>query len=133
MGWNVLDREKHSKKDGWLAELVSMDYDDEPFEDVHSYVVSFNPGTTRAMHYHKTKKEWLALGTGRIKVVLEDIESEKKETIILSDNDEKEKIIFFPPKVAHAIKNVGNTKGCVVVFSKTPEIPGDTVEYEMDV
>jgi len=133
MKWNTLQRKKHISKKGWLSELVSMDYDDEPFECIHTYVVSFKPKTTRAMHYHEEKKEWIALGSGKVKVVLEDIYSKEKETLILSENDEDQKIIYLPPKIAHVIKNIGDEKACVIAFSQTPEIPGDTIEYEMDV
>lgn len=133
MKWDILKRKKHTKKDGWLSELISMNYKDEPFNEVHSYVVSFKPGTTRAMHYHKEKEEWITLGTGMIKVVVEDIINKEKETIILDGNDKEQKIIYLPPNVAHVIKNIGNESACVIAFSKTPEIPGDTIEYQMDV
>ncbi len=93
MRWKTLSREKHTKKEGWLAELISLDHEDEPFEGVHSYVVSFEPETTRAMHYHKTKKEWLTIGSGKVKVVLEDIDTGENETIIISEEDEEQNIL----------------------------------------
>lgn len=113
--------------------MVSIEHDDVPFEDVHSYIVSFNPGTKRAMHYHKNKKEWLTIASGEVKVYLEDVESGEEETKILSENDKLQEIIYLPPKVAHVIKNIGEKEACVIVFSKSPEMPEDTLKYEMDV
>jgi len=133
MSWEILEREKHSDGDGWLSELVSMDHPDVPFEDVHSYVVSFAQNTTRANHYHKKKEEWLTLVSGRVKIVLESVKNGDRESIILDAEDDLLKIVYLPPKIAHGIKNIGDKKACVIVFSKTPELSEDTIEYEVEV
>ncbi len=133
MKWEKLHRRKHTNEGGWLSELVSMEYEDEPFDCLHSYLVSFEPGTKRAMHYHKKKKEWLTIGAGNVKLVLEDIQTKEKESVLLDEDDEKQNIVYIPPKVAHVLKNIGEKKACVIAFSKTPEHPEDTKGYEMEV
>ncbi len=133
MNCEILEREKHSDDNGWLSELVSMDHQDVPFEGVHSYVVSFDQNTTRANHYHENKDEWLTLVSGRVKIALESVDEEKRDSIILDEEDDQLRLIHLHPKVAHGIKNIGDKKACVIVFSKTPEVPEDTIEYDVEV
>ncbi len=128
-----LIRKKYSRDDGWLAELVSSEHEDVPFTGVHSYVVVIKPKKFRAMHYHKRKEEWLAIVTGKIKVVLEDVETKEKVEIILDEDSVEYTLLYIPPMVGHVVKNVGENNASLVVFSKTAEIPGDTIDYEMEV
>ena len=78
-----LARTKHTRDDGWLCELVSINYNDQPFSNIHSYIVSITPEKTRANHFHKFKEEWLCLSAGKIKIYLEDVRSHKKEMVVL--------------------------------------------------
>ncbi len=132
MMYKELSRVKHKREDGWLSELISMNYRDDPFNCLHSYLVSINPRKTRAEHYHKRKEEWLAITSGKIILLLEDVNSKKKERIFLDSNSEDYKIIYIPPLVAHTIKNFGSTKASLVVFSKTPEDLEDTIPYKTE-
>ncbi|OIQ04891.1 MAG: hypothetical protein COV98_01650 [Candidatus Altarchaeum sp. CG12_big_fil_rev_8_21_14_0_65_33_22] len=130
MMYKKLIRKKHIREDGWLSELVSMNYDDEPFNCVHSYLVSIEPGKTRAKHYHNKKEEWLCICSGKVELILEDIKTKKRETLILNLDSENYNIIYIPLGVAHVIKNISENKASVVIFSKTPEDTDDTFEYE---
>jgi dTDP-4-dehydrorhamnose 3,5-epimerase-like enzyme len=133
MIYSKLSRKKYSRDDGWLAELVSSAHDDVPFTDIHSYLVVIKPDSFRAMHYHRTKKEWLALTSGKIKIVLEDIKTKKQESIVLDENSENFSMIYVPPMIGHVVKNIGRKNASLVVFSKTSEIPDDTINYDMEV
>lgn len=108
-----------------------MNYEDEPFNCVHSYVVSIEPMKTRANHYHKSNEEWLALAAGKIKLCLKDVVSGTYEEIVLDSRSETYELIYIPPLVAHALKNIANTEASVVVFSKNPENKEDTIPYEV--
>ena len=85
------------------------------------------------MHYHKTKKEWLALASGKIKIFLEDVKTKDQESIVLDENSEDFSIIYVPTMTGHVVKNIGKKNASLVVFSKTAEIPGDTIDYDMEV
>lgn len=126
-----LPRKKHIRKDGWLCELVSMNYSDEPFSDVHSYLVFITPDMTRANHYHKEKHEWIAPASGIIEIRLENVETAEKEIIIINSKHSDYSIIHVPPFVAHSIKNIGNAEACIVVFSKNAMDKTDTIPYEV--
>jgi dTDP-4-dehydrorhamnose 3,5-epimerase-like enzyme len=133
MIYSKLSRKKYSRDDGWLAELVSSAHNDVSFTDVHSYLVVIKPDSLRAMHYHRTKEEWLALASGKIKIVLENVETKEQEIIVLDENSEDFSMIYVPPMISHVVKNIGGKNASLVVFSKTAELSGDTINYDMEV
>lgn len=133
MNLKKLPRKKYSRDDGWLTELLSASHDDVPFTNIHSYLVIIKPNKYRAMHYHKVKEEWLALTSGKIKLVLEDIQTKEKEFFILDEDSKVYDILYIPPNIGHVVKNIGDNNASLVVFSRTAEIPGDTISYEMEV
>lgn len=128
-----LPRQTHVREDGMLVELISMGHSDVPFTCVHSYLVVIKPGCFRAMHYHKTKEEWIAHTSGNINIVLEDLKNNKKKDISMDETMDKYSLIHIPPMVAHVIKNVGSSNASIVVFSKSPMIQGDTIPYRMEI
>lgn len=131
MIYGELLRTKHTREDGWLSELISMVYPDNPFKCVHTYIVAINPGMTRARHYHRKKEEWLALTHGKIMLLLEDTRTGERDRVDLCTDDPETKIIYIPPKVAHALRNSGDHEAGVIVFSRSPEDKEDTIPYEV--
>ena len=85
------------------------------------------------MHYHNKKEEWMALTSGMLKIVLEDIETKERQVKILDEDSDDYSMLYILAEVAHVIKNVGVKNSSVVVFSTTSQIPGDTIEYAMEV
>lgn len=132
MNTHLLSRTKHIRDDGWLCELVSMNYQDEPFFGIHTYLVSIIPNMTRANHYHKKKEEWIALAAGIIELTTVDIRTRNKERTILDTKNKEYSIVHIPPYIAHSLKNIGNCDASVVVFSKNPEDVSDTIPFEVD-
>lgn len=131
MLFKKLPRVKHAREDGWLSELVSMSYDDEPFNCIHTYIVSVNPGSVRANHFHKKKEEWIAPAYGKLELYLENIISGEREKLILDTNKEEYEIVYIFPFVAHAVKNNCKHEASLIVFSKNPEDKEDTIPYEV--
>lgn len=70
--------------------------------------------------------------SGNIKIVVEDLGTNKRKEIILDETMDTYSLIYIPPMVAHVIKNVGNGNANIVVFSKSPVIKGDTITYKME-
>ncbi len=128
-----LVREKHSRKDGFLCELISSKYGDSPFNCFHSYLVVIRPGKIRAMHYHKQKHEWLALTSGKIKLVLQDINTKERSEMEMDIEEEKYKIIHISPFFAHAIKNIGPSNASIIVFAEKFYNLDDTIDYQMEI
>lgn len=131
--YDKLYREKHEKESGFLVELISEVYSDEPFNCIHSYLVSFNPGAVRAGHFHRRKEEWFGITSGRVELALEDIKSREQEKIILDADSEDYRIVYIPVNVAHVLRNLSETeKASLVVFSREPEDLEDTIKYSFD-
>ena len=125
-----LARAKHKRDDGWLSELVSIKYSDDPFNCIHAYLVVIHPGGVRAQHYHKKKEEWFAISSGSVSLYLIHLNSRQEEMIPLDIDSEGYKVIYVPPLVAHSLKNIGESDASVVVFSKTPAELDDTFPFQ---
>lgn len=125
-----LPRKKHVREDGFLVELISKAYRDEPFNCVHSYLVTVEPKKTRAGHYHRKKDEWLCIVAGKAEIELIDVESKEREKILLDSGSEEYNIIYIPQKVAHIVRNPSiEEKAALIVFSREPEDREDTIKY----
>jgi len=108
-----------------------MKYSDQPFNCLHSYLVCIKKGKTRANHYHLRKEEWMAITSGKIDLLPEDIKTKEKAKIHLDTKSEDYKMIYVPPLVAHILVNVADCESSVILFSKFPEKAGDTTPYEV--
>ena len=131
MLYEKLARLKHIREDGWLSELISTNYKDEPFDCVHTYIVSIQPGRTRANHYHRKKEEWIAITAGKINLYLKDVRSDEEDKVTLDASTEEIEIILVPPFIAHALENVDSGNSSVIVFSKSPEDKEDTIPFKL--
>lgn len=69
------------------------------------YVATVKPGFVRGNHYHLKRKEWFFIIQGKAKIFLQDLKTKKKISFHVSSK--KPKLIEIPPKVAHAVKNIG--------------------------
>jgi dTDP-4-dehydrorhamnose 3,5-epimerase-like enzyme len=132
MEYSSLNRKKHIREDGWLVELISMNYRDQPFRCVHGYLVSITPNHTRANHFHRKKEEWMGIVTGKIKLNLVDIVTKENNTLSLDSQSDNYELIYVPPGTAHAIKNIDTRVSSIIIFSRNPEDPEDTYPYEAD-
>ena len=110
-----------------------MNYMDTPFTGIHSYVVSVSPGRSRANHYHEKKEEWIALAAGTAALHLVDIKKGERESMVLDTRSADYGLIYISPFIAHSIENVGNGEAAVIVFSRTPEDPSDTIPFRFDI
>jgi dTDP-4-dehydrorhamnose 3,5-epimerase-like enzyme len=129
--YHLLLREKYEREDGWLAELVSEKFDDEPFDCIHSYIVTIQPGYTRARHYHRKKEEWFAIAAGKVEIRLKDITTGESASLELDSSGSTYALVHVPACVAHALTNNDNRTASVVVFCRNPENVEDT--YSCDV
>lgn len=126
----ILKRKKHSRDDGCLVELFSEHYKD--FECRHSYLVSIEPGKSRAKHYHNEKVEVIAPVCGETEVILEDVVTKEcARKTIKSDGVELE-LVIIPSGVAHAVKNNTKEPTTIIIFSNNYDL-NDAISYEFKV
>ncbi len=83
------------------------------------------PGKPRGNHYHRAKEELLYIITGRIELVLEDVETKARETAILEPGD----LAVIQTGIAHALRPV--EKGSAIEFSPTRFDLADIQRYPL--
>lgn len=127
MDISVVERSRHSRKDGWLVELFTRSSFHD-FSCVHSYLVSIMSNCIRAKHYHNKKTEIIASVFGKVEIILEDIKTHERISKVLSSDDENFKMLIIPPKIAHAVKNPTDITSRIVVFSDSKDL-SDTHTY----
>jgi len=93
---------------GFLVDFLKADElkgDDKKFGQI--YFITFEkPGAIRGNHYHKTKKEWFVVGQGKLMIILEDIKTKERESIILDGDDDKYVRLSVGENIAHALINL---------------------------
>lgn len=134
----------HLDSRGSLTESfnTSWDFDSEPI--VHVYKVVIDPGVVKGWQYHTTYSDRSFFGWGKFRIVLYDMrESSKtfKKITTIYAGIEKPLLIKIPPKVLHAVQNLGNTESSFINMPtkiydyKNPDkfrIPWDNQEIKYD-
>jgi oxalate decarboxylase/phosphoglucose isomerase-like protein (cupin superfamily) len=77
------------------------------------HTVSMEPGTIRGNHFHPQVTEWLLFCGGPVLLAWQDPDSEAIKKILFKNN---ETLVIIPPKVKHAVKNVGDQTLYLVAF-----------------
>ena len=83
-------------------------------------------GAVRGNHYHKFKQEWIYIISGRLSLLLKDIESGLSDTLTLAGGD----LAFIPTGVAHALHV--QESGHAIEFSPSAFDPADSFPCDLD-
>lgn len=97
----------------------------------HFFVSKSQPGVVRGNHYHTHKSEWFYVIQGTCEIIVEDMNTKKRETVTIRSEDEN--IFHMEPGKAHAFKNIGKDELIVLALINDvfdPENP-DTVPYKI--
>ena len=99
------------------------------FANRYSYVVRFGkPGDVAANHFHKKKQELYYALHGEFKIILEDVQTNKREELTLKDGDNR--FIHVPANVAHVVISQ-TTDDALLVIANHPESLDDEFPYEL--
>jgi dTDP-4-dehydrorhamnose 3,5-epimerase-like enzyme len=84
------------------------------------HTVSMEPGTVRGNHVHPQTTEWLLFCGGPVLLSWQDKDSEKINTVPITDN---RTLLIIPPGVKHAVKNLSDLPLYLIAFrSPMPSI-----------
>jgi len=86
------------------------------------HTVSMEPGTIRGNHFHPHVTEWLFFCGGPILLAWQDQDSPNIKNIFIEDNHT---FIIIPPRIKHAIKNMGNHILYLLAFRSPAPSSGD--------
>lgn len=102
---------------GWLMELFRDDELPEGFEPTMGYLSMTKPGVARGPHEHVHQTDGFVFLNGQYELYLwenRDGNEEKFETH--SVGEENPCLVFVPPGVVHAYRNVGTDEAFVLNF-----------------
>ena len=85
------------------------------------HLVSLNPGTVRGNHFHPTQREYIFIMGNKAKLVIVDNATGTRSEKILEGKGCS--LIIVPPKVAHAVKNIGNETIYLLCYTDNPLSP----------
>jgi dTDP-4-dehydrorhamnose 3,5-epimerase-like enzyme len=92
-------------KRGDLVQFITQDFlnvHNLPFGQI--YFISFgNQGDVRGNHYHLNSKEIFCLIKGEVEIKIQNVETNEKKVIILSDVSQGYQKLYIGNKIAHAI------------------------------
>src|SRR3989339_2265672 len=71
----------------------------------HFFISKSKAGVIRGNHFHKRKSEWFYVIQGRCLIITEDINSKKREELIVDETDDR--AVNILPDKAHAFRNLG--------------------------
>lgn len=124
-----LDKKTDDER-GFLVEFLRGDELGPKFKNFGQiYVTTLSPEAIRGNHYHNEKIEWFSVFNGKVKVILEDIETKEREEFVL-DSSKAVKRICIESKVAHAFKNISDKTVVLVAYTNKIYNPKNRDAYE---
>ena len=84
--------------------------------------------TKAGNHYHKEKEELFYCLSGQVSIILQHIDSKKREEIKISASENK--IVFIPKMTGHVIVSKAPNTTFLVIASR-PSVEGDEFLYKV--
>ena len=124
--------EKHDDQRGHLVVfLKNSDLNKELKEFGQIYFVTFNkPSVIRGNHYHKKWREWFGVVTGKVEVILKDINTGEIVNLIIDSESDKYTRLEIGPNIAHAFRNLSD-EASLLNYTDTEWSPDDTFSEEL--
>lgn len=133
MDISILKLKKHTDPKGFLVEFLTEKDIKKNKVFGHLFFVNFkDKKAIRGNHYHEKQHEYYTAIIGKIKVILVDVETRERKTIILSGDGRDFRRLRIGPKIAHAAYSL--TKNAVLLsYYKYPYDPKnpDTKEFKI--
>lgn len=97
---------------GFLAKPMG----DDPAREISNiHLVSLGPGKVRGNHFHENQTEYISVIGGRVQLIAIDNETHERIDTILDGT--RVPVITIPPRVTHALKNIGTEANYLLCFS----------------
>jgi uncharacterized RmlC-like cupin family protein len=87
--------------------------------------IELQVGSVRGNHFHKVKQEWVYMMSGEVNLIVEDLESKARETILLLPGD----LAFIQTGVVHALQVTKS--GQAIEFSTSRFDPADIYRHKL--
>jgi UDP-2-acetamido-2,6-beta-L-arabino-hexul-4-ose reductase len=119
-------------KRGVLVDFLKIDDLENNLAFGQIYYITFSKkGVSRGNHYHKKKTEWLSVIKGRVKIILEDLKTKEKKTLVLDDKENAKKLVIGPG-IFHTVTSLSDD-AAMVNYANMPYHPDNTDTYTVNV
>ncbi len=88
--------------------------------------VELRAGSIRGNHYHKTKKEWIYVISGKLLLTVEDLATHERTSLEMQSGD----LVFIAPEVAHALRIL--EPGGAIEFSQAQFNNADIYPFQLE-
>lgn len=115
---SIIELAKEEDERGFAVKL----FKGKQLKDIYNiHLISLNPGAVRGNHFHPTQTEYIYVLGNQAKLVTVDCATDERSIKII--DGKRCPLIIVPPKVAHAIKNIGIEKIYLLCYTDKPLIP----------
>ena len=123
---------KHSDNRGFLIEFLR---EDENILNLKGqfYAATISPGDVRGNHYHNEKTEIFCVMKGKLKVLVQQIDSNKINKYILDSNNDMLDRLIVHPKFAHAFVNIGNEEVILLAYGDKVHDHSNPDQYKFEI
>jgi dTDP-4-dehydrorhamnose 3,5-epimerase-like enzyme len=95
------------------------------------YFVTFKKkGIVRGNHYHKKWSEWFGIVAGKLQVVVENVKTKERKTMIIDEKEHKYVRLDIGPDIAHAFKSL-SPYAALVNYADSEWSTSDTFPYKL--
>lgn len=102
---------------GWLTELFRRDELPEGFDPAMCYLSVTKPGVARGPHEHEFQTDGFAFLNGKYALHLwENRPGEPDQAVVIEVGEANPCVVFVPPGVVHAYRNIGDADAFVLNF-----------------
>lgn len=135
----VVPLKRHEDARGWLIELFRDDELPSGFKPTMAYLSVTKPGIARGPHEHRDQTDGFAFLNGKFELHLwENRTGKPEQKLVLEVGEERPCVVYVPPGVVHAYRNVGEAEAFVVNFPNRlyagwgKQEPVDEIRHEAD-
>jgi len=126
----IIPRKKIEDNRGWFLKVITGKEHGLPAYTGEIYTVFSENGASRGGHYHINATEWFTILQGKSILVLFDVHTQEKLTILLDINEPK--TIVVPPYVAHRFDAVLEGPFLLLAYTNKLYKSEDTFPFEID-
>ncbi len=135
----VRELRRYTDTRGWLMELFRDDELPDGFNPAMAYISMTHPGVARGPHEHVHQTDGFAFVDGDYEVYLwENRPNRGDASVVIRAGNQNPMVVFVPPGVVHAYRNVGDRDAYVINFpdklyaGRGKAEPVDEVRHEDD-
>lgn len=123
----MLNNEKLKVRTDENGDIIEL-----PAKDINRniFYVKLQPKGIRGNHYHKLRNEWFYITSGKVEIIIKNINSNQIKRLVIAEDTPPTRI-HIPPNHAHTLKNAGDSKASFIAFIETDSSGKDVYPHKL--